>query len=167
MRVWKDVVGYKGRYQVSDDGFVRSLPEINAVGRFYHGTILRHAVNEKGYAHVSLGKRSHKVHRLVAKAFLRPSRKPQINHRDGNKLNNHRRNLQWCTNAENQLHSYATQSHKNAKPVLAIRIRDGKARRFRSTAEAARVMRVDQTGVSMAARGLLLSYKKHRWSYIK
>ena len=57
------------------------------------------------YLRVSLNNKSYSVHRLIAIAWIpNPDRKPQVNHIDGNKLNNHAENLEWATASENQKH---------------------------------------------------------------
>ncbi|MBJ8023712.1 HNH endonuclease [Bacillus cereus] len=47
------------------------------------------------------------IHRMVAEVYhLNPKGLPVVNHLDGNKLNNHVSNLEWCTQGDNQKHSY-------------------------------------------------------------
>lgn len=64
-----------------------------------------------GYLRIGLmidGKQIPKlVHRLVGETFIsNPENYPQINHKDGNKTNNHISNLEWCDNGHNQKHAY-------------------------------------------------------------
>lgn len=92
--------GFDGKYLISTWGRVYS---------FNSNKFLIGEINEKGYCRVTLsknGKHKHyKVHRLVAEAFIpNPYNKPQVNHKDGNKLNNSIANLEWVTNQENQDH---------------------------------------------------------------
>jgi hypothetical protein len=77
-----------------------------------------------GYPVVDLLKHNKRVkypiHRLVALAFIpNPLDKPCVNHLDGNKLNNHVDNLEWCTYSENEKHSHDVLGKKapNCKPV--------------------------------------------------
>lgn len=110
--VWKDVVGYEGRYEVSNLGNVRSI-----LGGRRLGTVLRQAPVDVGYYRVSLcdtrGIRHKRVHRLVAEAFIEnPDNKPCVNHLDGVIDNNNLTNLEWCTYSENMKHSFEVLGRK-------------------------------------------------------
>lgn len=75
--------------------------------------ILKPQLSNSGYLYVELhigGKHiNYFVHRLVAEAFIpNPDGKPEVNHIDGNKLNNRVENLEWCTASENKRHAYDT-----------------------------------------------------------
>ena len=112
--IWCDIKGYKGLYQVSSKGRVRSLSrEVSRCDKkrgFYFGKVMKQAV-ACGYAGIVLCKAGHSkrylVHRLVAHAFIpNPENKPQVNHKNGNKLDNNVDNLEWVTRSENMKHSF-------------------------------------------------------------
>ena len=68
--------------------------------------------NGKGYLRVVIGKKRYFVHRLVAERYVpNPDGKDQINHKDGNKLNNNADNLEWVTNQENRDHAMSNNLH--------------------------------------------------------
>jgi len=108
MEVWKDVKGYELLYQVSNYGRVMRL---SGSPRCLRNRILKNKKKPNGYLFVCLcngmdnGKYYH-VHRLVAAAFIpNPENKPQVNHIDCEKTNNHASNLEWVTQSENQKHA--------------------------------------------------------------
>lgn len=95
MEEWKDIEGYEGLYQVSNEGRVKSLYREIAYkdGRkkIIRERILHNFLSDLGYYHVMLSKngvpRRYKVHRLVAKAFIaNPNNLPIINHMEIQKL---------------------------------------------------------------------------------
>ena len=73
-------------------------------------------IDKYGYRRVNLwfdGNRQFLTHRLVAITYIpNPENKPQVNHKDGNKLNNNVDNLEWCTNQENRDHAVLNKLHK-------------------------------------------------------
>lgn len=104
-------------YYITNDGAVYSKkfnktrklkPSIVAYG--YYGVIL--CQNGKTY--------SKRVHRLVAEAFIpKVKKKSQVNHKNGNKLDNSIENLEWCTPKENIHHAFNELSRRGGNCKLS------------------------------------------------
>jgi len=116
LEVWLPVAGYKRLYEVSNRGNVRSLDRTVVERNTYKkvkrkGKLLKPCLTT-GYYVVGLGRdgliRTHKVHRLVAIAFVggRSEKKCVTNHINGDKLDNRAENLEWCTVGYNLKHAY-------------------------------------------------------------
>ena len=97
-----DVADYENLYFVSEDGRV-----------FSHKTKkeLKSSLDRRGYARVWLYKdnlrKEKSIHRIVATAFVEGNRCLTVNHKDGDKKNNHYSNLEWVSNADNMRHSFS------------------------------------------------------------
>jgi hypothetical protein len=106
--IWKDVIGFEGKYKVSNLGNILSLN----YKRSKKSRILSPILSNSGYFGINIGTGREDVcfkliHRLVAIAFLpNPDNLPAVNHIDSNRQNNNLENLEWCTIAYNNQHSY-------------------------------------------------------------
>lgn len=112
---WRPVVGSDGRLEVSEYGDIRRIVgrgNGNA-NRFPAGSLVKGQTDRFGYNRVNIGmkpdgKRMFRSrHRIVADAFLGECPEGmEVNHKDGNKLNNHYSNLEYITHRENVMHSF-------------------------------------------------------------
>lgn len=174
---WRSIEGYEGLYLVSNMGKIKSVKPYTK-GGIYSGkqrreTILKTGINGSGYFVVSLYKKLVKktfiLHRVVALTFIpNPENKPQVNHKNGNKLDNRVENLEWNTISENQKHSFRIGIRKPSitmagrsgeKSPTSKRVnqfdKEGKlVASFVSAKEAGQKMKLDNSQISAACRSI-------------
>lgn len=172
--IWRDIPGYEGRYQVSDQGRVKSVGRIY-IRHFKSGLrapqrlaerILKPNTNTHGYPYVILrmGGRSftREVHSLVAAAFL-PKAQPgqtQVRHLDGDKTNPCVSNLAWGSASENQLDLYAYRGyHHRLTPEDVKEIRAELERGVKGR-ELAKRFNVSESNISEIKRGRTFTWLK-------
>lgn len=165
---WRDVVGYEGRYQVSNLGRVMSLPN-----RWHRKcVILNTQIDYDGYERLNLvidnNRKRCSVHRLVAEAFVpNPNGYPIINHIDEIRNHNTPDNLEWCTQQYNLNYGNCREKLSKAKSVSVLQFSiDGIfIRRWSSAKEASEKLGVDASAVTGCARGKRKTHGGYVWRY--
>ncbi|CAK9112041.1 unnamed protein product [Durusdinium trenchii] len=124
----------------------------NARGRKSYGTL-----REDGYRKVHIGEKPFLSHRLVAFEFHGPppSTTAQVNHKDGNRSNNLKDNLEWVTPSQNVRISFDNPSRgtarpSNSKPVIVRNLTSQQRRLFSSAKEASEKLGINYS--TMKAR---------------
>lgn len=80
------------------------------------GKELTQFINNDGYAYICTKNGGAYVHRLVAMAFIpNPEGYSEVDHIDGNRRNNHRKNLEWVTRKENVIRAAARGAYRGEK----------------------------------------------------
>ena len=117
------------KYLISSRGRVKSIR---------YNRIMATNVDRYGYKKIHLrtdtGDNYHTtIHRLVAIGFIKnPNQYKQVNHKDGNKLNNNVSNLEWVTARDNVIHSYDNLLNTNTTHLRVLDIRTNEEMFFRS-----------------------------------
>jgi len=134
------------------------------------GRTLRLYPGTRGYIQVNMWERGKQttelLHRLVAKCFIpNPLNLPEVNHKDGDKLNNKVGNLKWCTRPQNIQHGFDTglitptwkgkKGINNPKSKSVQQLDNGgkPITTFCSTYEAERITGISAKGIQEVAGG--------------
>lgn len=162
--MYKDII-YKGEstnYKVDENGNVLSL---------FSNKILKPKLKKNGYQEYCLYINKEKVnllaHRIVATAFIdNPDNLETVNHIDGNKTNNCKDNLEWCSYSDNEKHAWENNLNNSGaidKAVLQYTMNGTFVKEYKSCAEAVR-----ETGIKhvhCAAKGARKSAGGYKWKF--
>jgi len=167
--IWKNVEGYQD-YFVSDKGRVKSV-------KWGKERILKPQMVSR-YLSVSLSNngivKMHRVHRLVAKAFLpNPDNLPIINHRDAITTHNFVDNLEWCDITYNNNYGNAIQKKKATliemnltRPVKQLTLEGEVIGMYPSIYEAARISGITRRTIYNYLEGITKKPKTFKWEFV-
>ena len=155
---------YETRYAISKSGKVKSLKTNKIMS----------PVIKNGYVNLHLYKngkyKTGLVHRLVAKTFLKkpPKKKNQVDHRDGNKLNNHVSNLRYVSQSKNMKNAHKNNSNlSRGRPVIKTDLDNIFIERYDSIVQAARENNLCENSVFKCCKDIQDICGGFKWKYEK
>ncbi len=183
--MWKPIVGYYRKYLISDSGKVMSVARIKSNNQPIPEKIMKQSTDESGYKYISLyneklGKnKRHRVHRLVATAFIRNNniKDNVVNHKNGIKGDNSVDNLEWVTYGENKSHSFKVLGEKHwlkgktgldnpySKRVCQYDLDGNLLVIFDSVSDVFRFLGFSQGNISSVCRGERKTANGFKWRY--
>ncbi len=178
--VWKDVAGYEGLYQASNFGRLKNYPKekkLHHGGKYFTASgILKPSIRQ-GYYIIVLTKekkrKTHSVNRLIANGFVpNPYNMPEVNHEDGDKLNDRATNLTWATKSENVIHAYkvlhrqgSNRGRACSKTIATQKTMDGVfVKQFSSISSAERITGVSRHHIGKCIQGKRKSAGGFLWT---
>lgn len=181
--VWMPIPNFEGIYLASSHGRVKAVAKTHRGNRPYAtpDRILKPRLDRsKNYLLIGLVSTSRLrctayVHRLVASAFCeKPECAYQVNHLDGNKLNNRPDNLEWCTRSQNAIHSYQVLGQQpsvltgienpKSRPITQRTTTGELVKSWANAREASDALGFDQSTIHRACKRNVLRYG-YAWSY--
>jgi len=190
--IWKDIDGFEGLYEISSIGQINSIKRNGTLGG-----LLKQRIDRYGYSTVVLYKNGtpnyYSRHRLVAQAFIpNPNNYPEVNHKNGKKLDNFASNLEWVTAAENTRHAWQnglvphlhgmahynygkklSKEHKrkisNALSGLILNKRPviciNTSARYASATDAGERLKIDNSQIGKCCKGKVKTAGGYQWKY--
>ena len=161
--IWKPIKDYEKYYEISSLGRVKSLhykiPKILKQANRGDYMVIQLNCNGKG--------KTESIHRLVAIAFLdKPDGSDMVNHKDGDKLNNCLKNLEWMTAKQNTKHARDNKLHiSKTYRVSQYTMENKLIVTFNSITEASKITGFRDSRICCVCKGKRPHYKSFVWKY--
>lgn len=158
--IWIPIKNYEKFYEISNLGRVRSYIN-NKWGLSKKPKILKGLIG-KHYKTVCLKGKTFYIHRLVAEHFIPNTNNfTDVNHKDGNKLNNSVNNLEWCTHEQNMKHAKENNLFGQQKKIICIETGEI----FDSITKASEQKRISRTAINNCLKKISNTSGKLNWKY--
>jgi hypothetical protein len=159
---WKEIPEYPG-YRLAPDGRVYSdkikgMRKPNTSGSYHMIQLCRQCKTK-----------SITLHRLVAQLYgdaPADIKKNQVNHKDGNKDNNHIDNLEWVTPSENMQHAMDTGLNKCKKAIIQYDLKGNEIARYCSATKASKKLGISRSHIINVCRGQRKTCRESKWKYV-
>ena len=174
--IWKPIVGWEGLYEISNFGNVKSVDRYvvqRNYFRFFKGIPIKPCKHKSGYATVTLRnsgiQKIAKIHQLVMNTFnpKKNNEKLEINHIDGNTMNNKLDNLEWCTHKENLQHASKNNLLSIYKPINQYDLEGNFIKTWHSMKEAREFYGYGINSLRNACKSKSGIHKGYIWRYVE
>jgi hypothetical protein len=173
--IWKDVVGYEGKYFISNHG--RVITKSPRCGWCF---VIGEKPNQTEYLRVDLYSHCKRkriyIHRLVATHFIdNPFGYNEIDHIDGNPVNNHFLNLRWTTHKENmnnpntvwkQKLAYKGKYNNENTSKKIVQLKDGILVNIFPSINESKRQGYSSSSVYQCCKGIMLKHRGYQWMYL-
>jgi len=163
--IWKQII-------LENIDIINKKYFVSNLGRFKNsfGVIMNnYKLNENGYIRVYIYNKTFALHRLIALTFIEnPENKCQVNHIDGNKINNYVTNLEWVTNKENQIHKFKIGLGNNfTRKIIQYDLELNEIKKFNSIVRAGKELNIGKTNIFNVLNNKQKSTKGFIFKYLE